>query len=639
VAEVNMDTRPDLPALAPTPFPTWFDWLMSGMSIVVIGGFFLDLWAHEHDRVDDSFFTPWHAVMYAGVAGFGIALVVKGWTNRRAGASWSAALPVGYRLSLLGVALFLIGGVFDLAWHMLFGIEVTVDALFSPSHLVLAGAGLMMLTGPLRRAWNVGAPTRFPHWIPWVLSLTATFTMLTAFTQYAHPATDTWPAGFTDVGYQHSDLVLISADGITQTRLALELADGAVTPAVSPDGRRIAFSAQSFDEDGVHGVLYVMNTDGSGQKVLRDEPGETIFRPTWSPDGGLILYNAQIDENFDVFVLSAEGGEPTRLTTGAGMDVTPAWAPDGESFVFTSDLGGDPDLYTMTLDDPNPLLLLAHPGGDFSPSWSPDGGKVAFSADDDIYMVGADGTGLVRLTDDPAADWEPRFSPDGSTILFATNRDDQFEIYAMATDGSNVRNVSRHPGADDGWGGIAWLPDGSGFITNVSGFVPGGADHFFREAMGGASLWIQAIILAAFVLLIAAAGGVPLGAVTTLLSLNALAMAVLFDTYWYAVAVFVAGLLAEIVIAAVRPNPARPSSVRLVAAAVPGLWYGAYLVALWVQPDGIGWTLHMALGAPFVAAGIGYLLSLLVTNRPTASGSAGVIDTEAASREPTIARR
>jgi hypothetical protein len=47
----------------------------------------------------------------------------------------------------------------------------------------------------------------------------------------------------------------------------------------------------------------------------------------------------------------------------------------------------------------------------------------------------------------------------------------------------------------------------------------------------------------------------------------------------------------------------------------------------------------MALGAPFVAAGIGYLLSLLVTNRQTASGSAGVIDTEAASREPTIARR
>ncbi|HKZ25151.1 MAG TPA: hypothetical protein VJ398_05105, partial [Acidimicrobiia bacterium] len=274
----------------------------------------------------------------------------------------------------------------------------------------------------------------------------------------------------------------------------------------------------------------------------------------------------------------------------------------------------------------------------FSPSWSPDGGKVAFSADDDIYMVGADGTGLVRLTDDPAADWEPRFSPDGSTILFATNRDDQFEIYAMATDGSNLRNISRHPGADDGWGGIAWLPDGSGFVTNVSGFVPGGADHFFREAMGGASLWIQAIILAAFVLLIAAAGGVPPGAVTTLLTFNALAMAVLFDTYWYAVAVFVAGLLAEIVIARVRPNPARPGSVRLVAALVPGLWYAAYLVALWVQPDGIGWTIHMALGAPFVAAGIGYLLSLLVTNRQTASGWAEVIDTEAASREPTIAR-
>ena len=35
------------------------------LAIVIVGGFFIDLWAHSHGRVDESFFTPWHGMLYA----------------------------------------------------------------------------------------------------------------------------------------------------------------------------------------------------------------------------------------------------------------------------------------------------------------------------------------------------------------------------------------------------------------------------------------------------------------------------------------------------------------------------------------------------------------------------------------------
>ncbi len=56
----------------------------------------------------------------------------------------------GYGLSLLGVSIFALGGVSDMIWHMLFGIEVNVDALLSPTHLLLAVGMALIVSGPLR---------------------------------------------------------------------------------------------------------------------------------------------------------------------------------------------------------------------------------------------------------------------------------------------------------------------------------------------------------------------------------------------------------------------------------------------------------------------------------------------------------
>ncbi len=165
-----------------------FDWIMMSLSLLFLGGLYLDGWAHNHGRVDNSFFTIWHAFFYSGFALVSLLLVGTLVVNRLRGFAWSQALPTGYQPSLLGILIFASGGVGDLIWHELFGIEKEFEALLSPTHLLL-GLGLgLVVTGPLRAAWNrVGAQSTWRALTPALLSLAALISNLTFFMMFSHP--------------------------------------------------------------------------------------------------------------------------------------------------------------------------------------------------------------------------------------------------------------------------------------------------------------------------------------------------------------------------------------------------------------------------------------------------------------------
>jgi PDZ domain len=165
------------------------DWAVALLSLWFIGGVYLDGWAHLHLQRLESFFTPWHAVLYSGYLAVALVLVVTAIRYRAAGHSGRWSMPPGYELSLLGVAIFALGGVGDMMWHTLFGIEVDLDALLSPTHLLLALGGSLMVTGPLRAAWHrleEGSPSLVSS-LPMLLSLTLLLSLFTFLTQYVHP--------------------------------------------------------------------------------------------------------------------------------------------------------------------------------------------------------------------------------------------------------------------------------------------------------------------------------------------------------------------------------------------------------------------------------------------------------------------
>ncbi len=136
---LTTSTRDDL---ATTAFDIW-----------LILGLFVDGWAHLNLPGLETFFTPWHGVLYSGFAAGAVWLGVLALRGRRLGLPWSRALPVGYPVAALGVLLFGLGGVGDMVWHVVFGVETGIDALVSPTHLVLLTGGALALTAALRADW------------------------------------------------------------------------------------------------------------------------------------------------------------------------------------------------------------------------------------------------------------------------------------------------------------------------------------------------------------------------------------------------------------------------------------------------------------------------------------------------------
>lgn len=184
-----------------------FDWLMVLMCSVFVAGLYLDGWAHNHGRVDQSFFTLWHAFFYSGYLLVVITLAAATLANRARGLPLSLSVPHGYRLTGVGLFVFAAGGVGDMAWHQMFGVERGIEALFSPTHIVL-GVGIgLIVTGPLRAAW--GRPGREATWRTHgagIASLGLFMAGFTFFMMFFFPITVLLGTPGADTGYFDDDI-------------------------------------------------------------------------------------------------------------------------------------------------------------------------------------------------------------------------------------------------------------------------------------------------------------------------------------------------------------------------------------------------------------------------------------------------
>ena len=190
-------TRP-FPTRARVPSSLGLDAWVALCCAWLIGGLFLDGWAHINLPQLETFFTPWHGVLYSGFLVTALSLMGAVWRNRRQGLTWRAAVPIGYDMAVRGILLFALGGMSDLVWHTVFGIERSIDALLSPPHLLLAVGGAMLGSGPAQAAWRRIRPTaQGEGWAelwPMLLGTTVLHALITFFTMYAHPFGTIWAA-------------------------------------------------------------------------------------------------------------------------------------------------------------------------------------------------------------------------------------------------------------------------------------------------------------------------------------------------------------------------------------------------------------------------------------------------------------
>lgn len=167
------------------------EWIVTFFSLWFLAGLYIDGWAHNHlSSTLETFFTPWHAIFYSGYLVLALSLLVIVWRNkRRTGGDWFTSIPVGYGWSLIGAGIFSVGGLGDMAWHIIFGIEADLEALLSPTHLMLATGLFLMVTGNLRAWWSRQTPIGVPklgEQLPMILSLCMMLSVITFMTQFAH---------------------------------------------------------------------------------------------------------------------------------------------------------------------------------------------------------------------------------------------------------------------------------------------------------------------------------------------------------------------------------------------------------------------------------------------------------------------
>lgn len=186
---------------------TWRDLAVSGLAVGMLVGAVVDGWAHTHlPSALETVLTPWHAIVYtsfallaAVVAGDTVVtarartVVVSGQTIRVTLGRLASFIAPGYGVTVVGAVVFVVAGLADTTWHVVFGLEANAEALVSPTHLLLGvGAGLIAI-GPVRSAWKVGLEPHWPDFLPAAIAI-GTLTGLAGFaTHVASPYVDPWP--------------------------------------------------------------------------------------------------------------------------------------------------------------------------------------------------------------------------------------------------------------------------------------------------------------------------------------------------------------------------------------------------------------------------------------------------------------
>ena len=216
-----------------------------------------------------------------------------------------------------------------------------------------------------------------------------------------------------------------------------------ITPSWSPDARAIAYTSY---RRGFPDIFVALLYQG-----IQEEPTKAVgqnFLPVWSPDGTKIAFTTNRDGNPEIYVMNRDGSGVRRITNNPAIDVTPTWSPSGTQIAFTSDRTGTPQIYVVGLDGLNFRRITTSESWADRPTWSPApfneiafAGRTGGGFDIKVFDLATGQT--KQITSGEGSNESPAYSPNGRHIAFASSRAGRWQIFTIARDGRNPRQITR----------------------------------------------------------------------------------------------------------------------------------------------------------------------------------------------------
>lgn len=228
-------------------------------------------------------------------------------------------------------------------------------------------------------------------------------------------------------------LIVADQDGFNEHKI-MESTDPIMSPAWSPDSRRLAYV--SFEGDRSSIFIQTLRT---GNRVQVSSRAGVNGAPAFSPDGRkLVVTLSDADGNLDIYTLDINSRQTKRITTHRAIDTEGSWSPDGSSIYFTSDRSGGPQIYRVSSNGGSAERVTFEGGYNARPRLSPDGDKLAM-----VHLV--NGNYRIAVMDvkrkdvlvlsGGSQDESPSFAPNSDTLIYATRSGRNGVLESVTADG------------------------------------------------------------------------------------------------------------------------------------------------------------------------------------------------------------
>jgi Tol biopolymer transport system component len=209
------------------------------------------------------------------------------------------------------------------------------------------------------------------------------------------------------------DIYLLDMDNEASPQVILKRRDSALQPAISYDGKAIAFARNNNG----HRQIFLKNLE-TGEESPIPGGSMSMYNPTWSPDDELVAYSAssiaisdQKDINRDIYYYDLVSDRTERVSTSQSDDFNPVWSPDQDKrvLVYCRSEEGHAQLWMVNFDaDGKPIEEQLTKYGGNNPAWSPSGNKIIYENNGQLWTINPDGS----LESPILVDEEPVFGTD-----------------------------------------------------------------------------------------------------------------------------------------------------------------------------------------------------------------------------------